>query len=413
MTTIIIRNARLIDGLSPAPREGVDLLLCEGRIAAIGAKLAAPGGSREIDAAGCTVLPGLIDAHVHLAFDGSLDPVGHLLAESPYTTLLKAAANAAQSLRRGVTTVRDLGGPGGLILALREAVRQGIIMGPRILAAGQVITTTGGHCHFMGHQADDLPAVRRAARCEIEQGVDLLKVMATGGSLTPGSPADAIQFGRAEIAAAVDEARARGLRVAAHANALGGLRHAVDAGVTSIEHGSYADRETLERMRELGTFWVPTMAPARIILEGPGAGLIPPERSASAVKNWRARRRAVTEGIRLGVRLAAGTDAGVTITQHGLVALEVETFAALGLPPMQAIWTATRWAAELLGLEAEVGTLAEGRAADLILVRGDPLQDLSLLRQPAQVIQAGAVVECPVPPWPVEAMPCSAIEDGF
>ena len=397
---ILVKNCRLIDGVSEQPRDEVDVLV-EGRtISRIGVDLAPPIDGRVIDASDKTLLPGLIDVHVHLTFDGSLDPVGHLVGESPYVTLLKAARNAAITLRRGVTTVRDLGGPSGIPYALRDSVRAGIAPGPRILTSGQVITSTGGHCYFMGHEADDPASVRHSARLEMKAGADVVKIMATGGSLTPGCPADLVQFSVDEMIPAVEEAHDHGLKVAAHANALQGIRNAVEAGVDSIEHGSYTDRELMALMQIKGTWWVPTMTPALVILEGPGSALISSERKASAGKNWVARRNAVVEGIRMGLRFASGTDAGVTLTDHGLVSMEVEAFHALGMPAMQAIWTATRWAAELLGVDGLVGTVAEGKTADLIVVDGDPLADLSRLRAPLLVIHDGAVVEGCAPAWP-------------
>jgi len=397
---ILIKNCRLIDGVSEQPHDAVDVLV-EGRtIRGVGERLPAPESAFVVDGSGKTLLPGLIDTHVHLTFDGSLDPVRDLIGESHYITLLRAARNAALTLRRGVTTVRDLGGPAGIPYAVRDAVRQGIVPGPRILTSGQVITSTGGHCYFMGHEADDPASVRHSARLEMKAGADVVKIMATGGSLTPGCVADLIQFSADEMIPAVKEAHDHGLKVAAHANALQGIRNAVEAGVDSIEHGSYTDRELMALMQIKGTWWVPTMTPALVILEGPGSALISSERKASAGKNWKARRQAVMEGIRMGLRFASGTDAGVTLTDHGLVSMEVEAFHALGMPAMQAIWTATRWAAELLGIDGLVGTVAEGKTADLILVDGDPLADLSRLRAPLLVIHDGAIVEGCAPTWP-------------
>lgn len=390
--TILISNCSLIDGCSEVPRKGLDVLIEGEHVSRIGERLDVPKGAQQIEASGKALLPGLIDAHVHLAFDGSLDPVAHLIQETPYTTLLKAVRNASLNLRCGVTTVRDLGGPSEILLALRDAVKCGIVPGPHILTSGAIITTTGGHCHFMGHEADDPSEMRRAARLEMKQGVDLIKIMATGGALTPHSAVDLTQFSVEEIAAVVQEVHSHGLKVAAHANGLAGLRNAVEAGVDSIEHGSYADREAMEMMKEKGVWWVPTMTPALVLLEGPNRELVPPERIVSAGRNWKARRAAVSEGIRMGLKMAAGTDAGVTLTEHGIVSLEVETFHSLGMPAMQAIWTATRWAAELLGVEDSVGIVAEGKLADLLLVDGDPLEDLRRLREPALVIQHGRIV---------------------
>lgn len=390
--TILIKNCRIIDGISDESQGPMDVLV-EGRtICSLGENLEPSTDATVIDASDHTLLPGLIDTHVHMIFDASCDPVGHLLGESLYTSLLKGVRNAAVALQRGVTTVRDLGGNAGLPYALRDAVRAGNVPGPRILSSGEVITTTGGHCHFMGHEADDPLGVLRAARLEMKAGADVIKVMATGGSLTPGSSVDLTQFSFNDIQPAVREAHSHGLRVAAHANGLEGISNAVRAGVDSIEHGTYIDHDVMARMRDQGTWWVPTMTPALVILDDRNSALVSTERKASVTRNWNARRNAVVEGIRRGLRFASGTDAGVTLTEHGLVSMEIETFHALGMPPMQSIWTATRWAAELLGIESEVGTIASGMLADMILVEGDPLRDLSRLRAPETVIQWGRIV---------------------
>jgi imidazolonepropionase-like amidohydrolase len=244
----------------------------------------------------------------------------------------------------------------------------------------------------MGLEVDDFSQMRRAVRTLIKRGADVIKVMATGGALTPGSSVHRTQFRLAELEPLVDEAHAHGLKVAAHANALEGLRNAVLAGVDSIEHGSYADRATIELMAAQGTCWAPTITPAKMILEGPRAKEISAQRIAAAGQNWQARREAVQIGIELGIKMVVGTDAGVTLTEHGLVPIEIEAFHDLGMSPMQAIQTATSQAAESLGLADQVGSIVEGRQADLILVEGDPLEDLSILRQSQLVMKQGSIV---------------------
>lgn len=389
--SILLKECTLIDGVSEQPFLRRDILISDGVIKAIGTNISPDdlASTTVIPLQGCSVAPGLIDAHVHLAFDASLDPINHLTNESRYWTLLRMVQNARLNLSKGVTTIRDLGGPGELLATLRQAIMQGVIAGPRLLIAGEVITTTGGHCHFIGHEVDDPWAIRRAARLEIKRGVDAIKIMAGGGASTPGSSVFFTQFTAEEIESAVTEAHARGLRVAAHANSLESIRNAVTASVDSIEHGSYADDAILEQMAVKGTWLVPTMAPARIILE---SEQVSDTRKEKVKRNWDARQQAVVKSIALGIRLACGTDAGVTLTEHGGAAREIEIFHQLGLPPMQSIWTATRWAAELLGIENQVGSLAKGRTADLLVVKGNPLEDLTLLQAPLMVMRAGQIV---------------------
>ncbi len=386
--SLLLKNAVLIDGVAPEPHANLDVLIQDGRIRAIDAGLHVPE-ARVVDCRGQYLLPGLIDCHVHLCFDASPSPIDHLVAESDATTLLKMVRHACQTLQRGVTTVRDLGAKGGLDLALRDAIARGWVPGPRMLVSGRVVTITGGHCHFMGYEADTVDEVRRAVRLGVKAGVDLIKVMATGGRLTPGSSIDRSQYTTEELAALVAEASAAGRRVAAHTGGLEGIRRAVAAGVTSVEHGSSMDEPTMLAMKEAGTVWVPTNAPAvRILANSPGPDF--PAAYLEAVREtWQARRAAVQRGIELGVRFAAGTDAGVPCMEHGNVAEEVKLFAELGMPRMQALWTATRWAAELLGREHEIGTIAIGKYADLILVPDNPLENLDALCNPSLVIKNG------------------------
>lgn len=399
--SLLLHGARLIDGFSDDPSGLTDVWIDHGRIQAIGPK-AAPSGEETpvLDCDGQFLLPGLIDCHVHLCFDSSPKPVNHLIADPDTTTLLKMAGNARRTLARGVTTVRDLGAPSFLDLALRDAIARGLVAGPRILASGPVITITGGHCHYMGHEADSLDEIRRAVRRNAKAGVDLVKVMSTGGRLTRGSSLDRAQYTQEELNVAVTEAAAAGLRVAMHTGGLEGIRRAVLAGADSVEHGSSMDEATMQLMIEKGTVWVPTGAPAvRVLSNSPGADYPAPYLDAVRA-TWETRRAAVRRGIELGVKFATGTDAGVPSTEHGDAALEVALFHELGMSPMEAIRTATRNAAELLGIEKEVGTLAVGKRADLVLLSGNPLADLSLLGRPAVVIQGGAVVHAAA--WGVE-----------
>jgi imidazolonepropionase-like amidohydrolase len=390
---MLLKNATVIDAIAPDPRAGIDVWVDGSLIRGVGARLSAVGKDVSVlDCAGRYLLPGLIDCHVHLSFDASPRPVDHLTADSDVTTLLKMASNARATLRRGVTTVRDLGSPRLLDVTLRDAIAKGLVPGPRMLVSGPVVTITGGHCHFMGHEADSILEIRRAVRANVKAGVDVIKVMATGGRLTPGSSLDRTQFSLDELSEAVVEAALAGRRVAMHTGGLEGIRRAVAAGAASIEHGSCMDEMTMLAMKEKGTVWVPTNAPAvRILLNDPGPDF--PEAYLQAVREtWQARRSAVQRGIELGVRFASGTDAGAPSTEHGGTALEVKLFHDLGMPAMQAIWTATRWAAELLGMANAIGSIAVGRKADLILLSGDPLNDLEALARPDLVIQDGEIV---------------------
>jgi len=389
LTSFLLKNCQLIDGISDSIRENVDIFIEGERIIEIGNRLSGIRPVKELDLSGHTVLPGLIDTHVHLAFDASDDPVGHLLEESDYITLIKMVINCKDQLLHGVTTIRDLGAPADLIIALRTALEQEILVGPRLVVSGEVITTKGGHCYYIGHEATCKQEAVDAVKEELRKGVDVIKVMASGGSLTPGSSVHIPQFSIDEIEAIVQTAHQKGIKVAAHANALAGIKNAVKSGVDSIEHGSYTDDETLELMRNLGTWLVPTMSPAEILLNSPH---INEKRRNDITRNWKSRKAVVEKAIKMGIKMASGTDAGVTFTPHGCVSIEIELFRQLGMEPMQAIWTATCWAADLLGISDHVGIIAEGKYADLIAVEGNPLNNLKLLQYPKLVMINGKIV---------------------
>lgn len=386
---LLIKNCNLIDGVSESVLKNMDILISGGKIVKIEKDLHVSKIDLTLDLSGKTVLPGLIDVHVHLAFDASNDPVGHLTNDPEYITLIKMVMNCQKQIRSGVTTVRDMGAPRELILSLREAWKQNIISGPRMLVSGQVITTKGGHCHYIGNEVEGSESAREATEKEIRHGVDVIKIMASGGSLTPGSSVHVPQFCAEEIKAVVKKAHENGVKVAAHANALKGIQNAIEAGVDSIEHGSFADEKSIESMLDEGVFLVPTMAPAEVLLR---SSLITEQRRNDVAKNWNSRKKAVKKAINIGLKMASGTDAGVTYMAHGMVALEISLFHQLGMDPMKAIWTATSWAAELLGISDQVGIVTTGKVADLIVVQGDPLKDLHLLASPELVLINGQII---------------------
>lgn len=387
----LLKNVTLIDGIAPEPIANVDVVIEGDTIRTVGANLSNDNATN-LDCAGRYLVPGLIDCHVHLCFDASPKPVDHLIAESDSTTLLKMVHHAHQTIERGVTTVRDVGAKNFLDLALRDAIAQGLIPGPRLLVSGPVLTITGGHCYFMGHEADGVDELKRAVRRNVKAGVDVIKVMATGGRLTPGSAMDRAQYSVEELTEVVTEAKLAGKKVAAHTGGLEGIRRAISAGVASIEHGSYADEAAMLALKEKNIFWVPTNAPAVRILQNQPSADFPAAYLNAVRETWDTRRAAVQRGIELGVRFAAGTDAGVPSTPHGNVALEIKLFHELGMPAMQAIWTATCWASELLGLSNKIGTIAPGKFADMLLVVGNPLDDLDHLNEPQIVFKNGAIV---------------------
>jgi imidazolonepropionase-like amidohydrolase len=334
------------------------------------------------DYPGSTILPGLIDSHVHLAFDGGPNPAARMRAETDEQQLMLMLHSARQLLGVGVTTARDLGGRGYLAVAVRDAIAAGLARGPRLVVAAAPVTVTGGHCWFMGGEADSEDDLRRVVRTHHKHGADLIKVMSTGGFMTEGSAPWYAQFTTAQLAVIVEEAARVDKPVAAHAHGIEGIRRAVEAGVTTIEHCSFVT-ETNERrftealaarIAERGMFVCPTIsgsAPYIAELTGVEVG---------------AHVKAMHD---MGVRIIAGTDAGVDNNPHHQYVGGLEYLVTLGFRPAQVLAMATTEAAAALGLGAVIGRLAPGYDADLIVVPGDPQAGISVLRELRRVIARG------------------------
>ncbi len=336
-------------------------------------------GAQAIPMEGQMLLPGFIDSHVHLCMDASPDPMTSVLSESQTMTTLKAADFAKQTLLAGVTSVRDMGGKDGIDLGLRQAIHSGLIPGPRMLASGKLICMTGGHGWQVGLEVNGVDEVRRAARAQIKAGVDIVKLMATGGVLTPAVEPGSEQLTEAELRAGVEEAHKAGKKTATHAMGTKGILNALHAGIDSIEHGVYLDEEAVALMKQGDVPLIPTIS-ALFNIESKGfAAGIP----AFAVEKTLKVKPFHLESIRMareaGVRIAMGTDAGTPFNRHGENLGELKFLVDCGFAPMEAIEAGTRIAAQVLGLEQELGTVEEGKLADLVLVAGNPLEDIEIL----------------------------------
>jgi imidazolonepropionase-like amidohydrolase len=400
---LLLLADRLVDGTG-RPALGRSFVTIEGeRIAAVGpaaeAGRWAPAPTPRLEFPACTILPGLVDSHVHLTFSAGPVPFEELQADSDARLLLRAVANARAALQAGVTTVRDLGARGRVTLELRDAILAGTVPGPRVLACGRPITTPSGHCHFLGGVAQGVEEVSRLTAKLVEEGVDAVKVMGTGGNMTRTSDPLKAQFSVEELRAVVRTARAAGLRVTVHARGVEGMRRAVEAGVDGIEHarmevapGEWGFDDGLARaMAERGITAAPTLAASFRASQAKAAGAKVGLREGMVpipVRQQNARR--LREA---GVRVVVGTDAGAALARFDeAVHVEMELLVGAGWSPLEAIRAATLDAAIAVGLEKEIGTVEPGKVADLVVVRGDPTGNVSDARQVMHVLKAGRVV---------------------
>ena len=390
MERLILSGASLIDGSGTQPVRGKAVVVEGARIAAVVEERAAPPGTAlRLD--GLTLLPGLINAHVHLCLGGEPDPVTRLREEPLTLTAVKMAVRARETVEAGVTTVRDLGGREYAEFAVRRAVGEGLIPGPRIIAAGRGICMTGGHGWWFGREADGPDDVRRAVREQLKAGADVIKIFATGGVMTPGVEPGSAQLTLEEVRAAIEEATKAGRRVAAHAQGSQGIANCIEAGITSIEHGIFLTEELVARMKREGIALVPTLIAPYQIAHGVAAGI--PEfmvRKSQAVMPSHV--ASFQLAVKAGVPVAAGTDAGTPLNPHGSMVPELELMVKHGMTPLDAIRSATAVAANVLGLGAEVGQVAPGFAADLVAVGGNPLERIEALADIRLVIANGKTI---------------------
>ena len=397
---IAIYHARLIDGTGDL-HDNATLLVSGTKILTVGPsnEVRIPKGAIRIDGRGLAVIPGLIDCHVHLCLGGEPDVVGTLESEQPPYTLLKSAKHAKATIDAGFTTVRDVGSRDHSIFMLKQAIESGLLSGPRIIGAGRAICMIGGHARFIGQEVEGTEQVRQVVAEQIAAGAGVIKLIASGGVLTPGTSPDEAQMTMEELAAAVDAAHQAGKRVAAHAHGAAGMKNAIHAGVRSIEHATLLDDESGALMKRYGVYMVPTLsALATTAACRPGCGI--PESALAKAKSMTKRHQASFKTAhQSGIAIAMGTDAGTPFNYHGDNAQELERMVAFGMTPMQAIVASTATAAQLIGIQDSVGTLTKGMEADLVILKGNPLRRIEVLRDRDKimgVMKAGKFVSGPL-----------------
>lgn len=357
------------------------LLVEEDKIIRVLKDEACPEHAQIIDCEGKYILPGLINSHVHICADPTKD-----FGDRPEISDAKRAfiglRNLQSHLKAGITFVRDLGGYNFVELDLRDAVKNGEFVAAEMIGAGKCVTMTGGHGWTHGRECDGPDEARKAAREQFRAGADLLKVMATGGVMTPGVEPGASQLSMEEMAAAIEEAKKRGAKSATHAQGTQGIKNAVLAGVDSVEHGIFLDDEVIAMMVERGVVLVPTLvAPFYIVEKGEEAG-IPSYAVQKAKSVMDAHFESFKKAVKAGVKIAMGTDSGTPFNPHGNVVQELLFMEKGGLSPMEVLEAATYKAAELLGIDQHYGSLEEGKIADFLILEDNPLEDLRALNHP-------------------------------
>jgi imidazolonepropionase-like amidohydrolase len=404
--TIVLRAAQIIDGTGAEPIKNGVVVITDDKITAVGAigDVRIPNGARIVNLGDATLLPGFIDAHTHIIGRVLGDPEGQNSIVRDYESFgaILGVGNAQKTLMSGFTTIRNVGASDFQDLALRKAINEGWIVGPRILTAAHSLGITGGHCDENGYKpglfdgdykkgiANGVEEVRAAVRYQVKYGADLIKTCATGGVLSEGDAVGTTQYTFEEMKAMVDEATKLERKVAAHAHGTEGIKIAVRAGVASIEHGSFLDEEGARLMAERGTYLVPTLMAGETVERLAKSNVLKGFRAEKALAAASAMRKGIKAAVANRVIIALGTDAGVI--PHGTNGHEFTLMVEWGgMRPADAIVAGTMNGAKLLGLDKTLGSLTVGKFADVVAVSGDPLKDVRRMERPIFVMKNGVI----------------------
>lgn len=393
---ICIKNANLFDGTGSSLKKNVFLIIEDKKIKKIGNNFSSQNtdNMKVIDAKGKYIIPGLIDSHIHCSFSGNPNMVKEMVEMSDLEITMLTIKNFQKLLKYGVTFIRDVGEKNYIVNQLKKYVLNGSIAGPGILSAGEIITMTGGHGDLkgLGCPSDGITENTKAARKQLKNGADLLKVIATGGVMTPGVDVNAYQSEIEEMAAVVHEAHKVNKTVAVHAHGTQGIKNAVKANVDSIEHCTLLDEEGKNMIIEKGIFVVPTLSAVYNITQvNPHA--VPKESLEKALEVEKAHYKSLKMLYKAGAKIAMGTDAGTPFNEHGKSALlELELLEKAGIPPKEVLTIATKNSSELLKIDKNYGTLEPGKFADFIILDADPTKNISNVRKILQVFKHGAKI---------------------
>lgn len=402
-----IRAGRLFDGTGDKVRENVVIVVQGDRIQAVNpmGSVSIPAGAAVIDLSHATVLPGLIDCHTHLGARADRYDEIYYFKDTPFQSAFAAVVHARKTLEAGFTSVRDVGSLPFLAVDLRNSINEGLIPGPRVVASGPAISITGGHGDINNFSpqtrvsmfpeerdfqiADGVDQVRHVVRAQVKYGVDVIKILATGGVLSKGDSPGAPQFSFEELKTAADEAHMAGRKIAAHAHGTQGIKNAILAGIDSIEHASLIDDEGIRLAKEHGTYLVMDIYNDDYILGKAVEFGLPQENVDKEKQVGRLQRENFQRAVQAGAKMAFGTDAGVY--PHGDNAKQFYYMVKFGMTPAQAIRAATTSAADLIGRSKDVGSVEPGKYADIIAVSADPLQDVRVLENVGFVMKGGVV----------------------
>ncbi len=404
---IYIHAGRLFDATSDNVRENVMIVILGDRIQSVApaGAVSIPGGATAIDLSHATVLPGLIDCHTHLGARADRYDEIYRFKDTPFSSAFAAVVNARKTLEAGFTSVRDVGSLPFLAVDLRNSINEGLVPGPRIVASGPGISITGGHGDLNNYSpqtrvsmfpeernfaiADGVDQVRHVVRAQVKYGVDVIKILATGGVLSKGDSPGAPQFMPEELKAAAEEAHMAGRKIAAHAHGTQGIKNAILAGIDSIEHASLIDDEGIRLAKERGVYLVMDIYNDDYILGKAAEFGLPKENLEKERMVGQLQRQNFEKAVKAGVKMAFGTDAGVY--PHSDNAKQFYYMVKYGMTPAQAIRAATSSAADLIGRAQDVGTVEAGKYADLIAVSADPLKDVRVLENVGFVMKGGVV----------------------
>ncbi|MFW6025171.1 MAG: amidohydrolase family protein [Candidatus Woesearchaeota archaeon] len=367
----LFKNMRLVDVKNKKVVENKVVVVDDDRFTYVG-KNKEIEVDKVIDLKGKTLIPGLVDAHIHSLFDASADPFGSLEQDSYSTITLKAADFMKKTLEAGIVAIRDMGGVEFLEKGLNDAIKNGLIPGPLMKVSGKLITMTGGHGHLFGREADGPAEVRKATREQLKEGVDQIKIMATGGVMTEGVEPGSPQLTEEEMRAACEEAHKADRKVATHAQGVEGIKNALRAGVDSVEHGIFLDDEAIELMLKNDVYLVPTLAAPYWIIDAGVEEGVPKFAVEKSKKVMKSHAESFQKAKKAGVKIAMGTDAGTPFNKHGKNTFEIKMMVENGMTELEALKAATIGGASLMDLEESFGSISEGKLANMVVINGNP-----------------------------------------